>query len=342
MNVFFRDFLGFLKIFDSIYERLRHLLIPPKAYSWQTLIYLSLFSWLISSLSTGYVKELIAICGWLFLISGTAWYTTDKPLYIPSTNMPVGAVITGFLVSVFAFGQDKDFITSKTIVLWPTLAAIITAIPEFFEGSGTDVKTQIPRVDERQRMIVLVGSCMVISCWLQFCFVVNNWLDEYPSIQVDNINRSALVFKSNSFVKVPKNGVLILDNLTPLVEDQISKKPWSEVEQWLIDARKRVGDLGKQVIQSQLAQYDERYLWHVEPRISNVKSGYKLDLLSIWTGPSANSTGYYFRKNCRVDPVAVSRNGTTGTPKKIEDNSTIAEIECDRVSKFIREAPPPQ
>ncbi len=344
MNFLLKDLFGFLNIFELIYNRIRRILVPPKAYSWQTLLYLSLFSLLMSYLSTGYIKDLIALCGWLFLIAGTAWYTTDNPLYVPGTNLPIGALITGFLVSVFAFGQEKEVLTPRTIVLWPTISAIITAIPEFFEGTGTEAKTQIPKIEARQKMIVLLASCMVISCWLQFYFVVNNWLNQYPSVQVENIQRSALVVRSGPVVKVmPKNGVVILKELEPLVEEQISKKPWSEVEQWLIDARRRVEKLGKQVIETNLAAYDERFLWRVEPRISNVKSGYKLDLLSIWKGPSASTNGYYLKKSCRIDPVAVSANTSTATAKKLENNTTVAEIECDPISpKIYAGSPPPQ
>ncbi len=342
MNFFFRDIFSSFNIFGAVYDRIRRIAVPPKAYSWQTLLYLSLFSWLMASLSTGYIKDIIAICGWLFLIAGTAWYTTDNPLYVPHTNMPLGAVITGFLVSVFAFGQDKDTITPRTIVLWPIIAAIITAIPEFFEGTGTDVKTQVPRIEERQRLIVLIACCMVISCWLQFYFVVEHWVTEYPSVQVDNSKRSALVVREGSTIKVPSNGIVILDKLVPQVEDQIAKKPWSEVEQWLLDARKKVNDLGKQIIGTNLAEYEERYLWRVEPRVSNVKLGYKLDLLSIWIGPSANPGGYYLKKSCRIDPVAVSRNTAAAAVKKLDDTSTIAEIYCNPTVKFVQGAPPPQ
>lgn len=342
MNVFLKDILGVFKIFEGGYARLRYLLIPPKWYSWQTVIYLSIFSWLMSSLSTGYIKDIIAICGWLFLIAGTSWYTTDKPLYIPGTKMPIGAVITGFLVSVFAFGQTQNILTTRTIVFWPTIAAIITAIPEFFEGTGTDVQRQIPKIETRQRMIILIASCMVISCWIQLCFVVDKWLDKFPSVEVDHIKPSALVITTVPVVKVPGNGVLILNKLEPLVEEQIAKRPWSEVEQWLLDARRRVGDLGKQVIATNLAEYDERYLWRVEPRVSNANSGYKLDLLSIWVGPSANASGYYLKKSCRIDPISPSTSKTTVTPAKPENSSTVAEIACDRGTKFTQGAPPPQ
>ncbi|MBW4597935.1 MAG: septal junction protein FraD [Brasilonema angustatum HA4187-MV1] len=337
-----RDAFGLFGIVEGVYERIKKILIPPKAYSWQTLIYLSLFSWLMSSLSLGFVKDLIAFCGWLFLIFGTAWYTTDNPLYVPGTNLPVGALITGFLVSVFAFGYEENVLTTRTIVLWPTISAIITAIPEFFEGSGIDAKTQIPKIEDRQKMIILVGSCMVISCWLQFFFVTQNWLKQYPSLIVDNYQKSAFVTKTVSTEKIPKNGVLILDQLSPKVEDQLRDKPWSEAEQWLINAGQNVGNLGKQVIQKELAEYEERFLWRVEPRVSGVKDGYKLDLLSIWEGPSSNPRGYYLEKSCRVDPVLTSGSTSSQTVKKTENKNTIAEIECNAKISFFASSPPPQ
>lgn len=337
-----RDFFGIFGILEDVYERIKNIFIPPRAYSWQTLIYLSIFSWLMSSLSTGYIKDLIAFGGWLFLIFGTAWYTTDKPLLVSGTNMPIGAVITGFLVSVFAFGNQEDVLTPRTIILWPTISAVITAIPEFFEGTGTEAKTQLPKIEDRQKIIMLIGSCMVISCWLQFYFVTDNWINQYPSLLVDNYQSSAFVVKTQSTEKIPKNGVLILDKLSSQVEAQIAGQPWSQVEQWLIDAKRKVGNLGRQVIETNLAEYEERFLWGVEPRISGVKDGYKLDLLSIWNGPSSNPRRYYLVKSCRVDPVVESGSNSSQTGTKPQQKNTIAEIECERKTLFFAGSPPPQ
>ncbi len=342
MNLILKDLFGIFKVIEDIYARIRRILVPPKAYSWQILIYLSVFSLLMSSLAIGYVKDIIALFGWLFLIAGTAWYTTDNPLFIPSTNMPVGAVITGFLVSVFAFGREEDIITTRTIVLWPTISAIITAIPEFFEGTGTDSKAQIPKLEERQKIIILLASCMVISCWIQFYFVTENWLRQYPSLQVDNVNHSAFVVRNEPAIKIPNNGLIILDKLQPQVILQVDEQPWSQVEQWLINAPQIVSNLGKEIIQKNLAQYEEKSLWRVEPRIYNVKSGYNLDLLSIWSGPSANPAGYYLKQSCRIDPIAAGTNNSTTIVKNTDQKNTIAEIECDPKIKFIKSGPPPQ
>ncbi len=334
MNTLLKDLFGAFKFVEGLYAGIRKVLVPPKAYSWQTFIYMSVFSWLLSYFAIGYIKDIIAFFGWLFLIAGTAWYTTEDPLRVPGTFMPVGAVITGFLVSVFAFGSQKDVITPTTIVFWPTISALITAIPEFIEGTDTDAKAQIPKPEDRQKIIILVASSMLLSCWLQFYFVMNNWLEEYPSLQTDTFKSSTVVVRTEEPVKVPQNGILILDELQPIVQEQIGQTPWSEVEKWLLDAKQRVGSLGRGVIQKNLAQYEEKELWRVEPRVSNTKSGYILDLLSIWIGPSSNPRGYYLKKSCRIEPVAATN--------KSGDKITVAEIECDRLNKFIAGSPPPQ
>jgi hypothetical protein len=112
------------------------------------------------------------------------------------------------------------------------------------------------------------------------------------------------------------------------------KTSWSEVEKWLLDAKQRVGTLGRAVIQKNLRKYEEKDLWRIEPRVANTKSGYILDLLSIWSGPSSNPRGYYLKKSCRIEPVAVTSDSGNKIP--------VAEIECDRASKLIPGSPPPQ
>lgn len=345
MNVLFKDLLGLTKFISDIYAGIKKLLIPDRAYSWQTLIYLSIFSWGISSFATGAIRDIIAFCGWLFLIAGTAWYTTDDPARVPGTYMPVGALITGFLVSVFAFGQNEDGISSGTIVLWPTISALITAIPEFFEGSGTDAKAQLPKPEDRQKIIVLIASCMVLSCWLQFYFVVNNWLVEYPSLLSDNFQRSTFVIRTEPPARISPNGALILRGIQPRIEKEISGQPWAQVERWLQNANANIANLSQQVIQEKrLKDKEEKNLWRVEPRITNPnpknKDEYTLDILSIWIGPSSDPRGYYLKKSCQIRPIAESTNKSTA--QKPDEPAIIAEIECGGVSKPIIGRPPAQ
>ncbi len=353
-----RDLFGLFGVVEFVYERIRMILVPPRAYSWQTLIYLSVFSWIMSSLSEAPIKGIIAFFGWFFLIAGTSWYTTDQPLLVPGTNMPVGAVITGFLISVFAFGHEQDVLTTRTIVLWPSIAAIMTAIPEFFEGSGIDVKRQLPKAEIRQRIIVLVACSLILSCWLQLYFTVDKWARQYPSIQADKMVRSTFVIRTEPKKDFPENGALILNRLQPRVEEQLNNRVWSEVERWLIEAplRKdalgnlsgRVNTLGNEVIQNLSKQsgkkvnnvepqrIEEWQLWNVDARVSNQKDGgYKLDLLSIWNGPISNSQGSYLSQSCQIDPISIPANVGTVNIKKPGEKILVAEIKCEPKPQYF-------
>ncbi len=330
------DLLGLAFLFDFLkdaIEGIKKFFIPPKAYSWQTLIYLSLFSWLMSSLANdGPIQDIIAFFGWVFLIAGTSWYTTDKPLYIPGTIMPVGAVITGGIVSVFAFQQDEELIT-RTIIFWPTISALITAVPEFFEGSGTDVKTQLPELNDRESVIVLIGCCMLLSCWLNLYGVTDSWLNEYPSAKYpvyDEVSRrNDLLTVMEPEDDIPQNGVLILNKLQSAVETALDGRSWSEVELWLKNANQKANDLGKKVIEINLAEFDEKDYWKMQANVENIipkdiNSGYKLDLYSVWKGPSATKDGYYLRRTCQIEPIA-ERDESIGSRG---EQITVAELEC--------------
>ena len=335
MEFLFKEVLGIFKYIRELFAEVQKFLTPAKAFSWQTLIYLSIFSWVTSYFALGYIKDIIAFCGWLFLLAGTAWYTTDDTLRVPGTFMPVGALITGFLISVFAFGYQKSLLTSKMIVIWPTIAAVVTAIPNFFEGTGRKLaKAKLPKLQDRQKVIILLAWCMLISCWLQFYFVIDKWLKEYPSLRADKFDKSAFVIQVEPRRKQPKTGDLILKKLQPLVNQQIANKPWSEVEKWLLEANQQLGNLGQKTINSNLGSSLEKPLWRVEPRVVNIKSGYRLDILTIWGGPSANSKGYYWQKSCLIEP--------SNSGNQTDNKNTVARITCDRTSKFKNGSPPPQ
>ncbi|BAZ09857.1 hypothetical protein NIES4071_16700 [Calothrix sp. NIES-4071] len=358
-----KDLLGIFNIFEGIYERIKKILIPPRAYSWQTLIYLSLFSWIMSSLAAPPIKSVIAFFGWAFLIAGTSWYTTDQPILIPGTNMPVGAVITGFLVSVFAFGQEEDVITPRTIVLWPTIAAIITAIPEFFEGSGIDSKRQIPKAEVRQRIIVLVGSCLILSAWIQLYFTVDKWANQYPSLLADDFSRSPFVIRTGSSDKIPENGAIILNRIQPVVQQQIDAKEWSDVERWLKKApntkenfgtvnaigRQVINDLsrqsGRKVREGQVDSVEEWRLWNVDASVDNVgnnKNVYRLNLLALWNGPSSSAKRYFLRKSCQIEPISRAADASTVNIKTPGEKITVAEIQCEKRPQFFAGTPPKQ
>ena len=356
-----KDFFGF---FDDIFKQISELLVPKKAYSWQTLIYLSVFSLVMSFFARGTVQYLIEYCGWFFLIAGTAWSTTDKPKTIPGTSMPIGALITGALVSVFLFsrfinGNQESVINPISVVVWPTFAAIITAIPEFFEGSGTDVKRQLPKLLIRQRILILLAVSMMVSCWIQFYYVIDGWLENYPTLktEIENFGGSKLILTRGETPELkdkdvgerkvkfilPVNGVQLLNKLSPQVEQALNDRPWGEVERWLLDSVSKtekdrpIGKLAQQAKEEVLKQSSEKDFWFIEPRVSSIETGgYKLDLLAIWRAPSFMADKYYLQKSCEITPFAKPLTDDT------DENATVnvAEIECQRIPLLIPKKPP--
>ncbi|MCH4904208.1 hypothetical protein GSN00_07365 [Cylindrospermopsis raciborskii CHAB3438] len=329
-----KEIIQLFTFIKDLFLGIQKLLMPPRSFSWQTFIYLSIFSWGISYLATGIIKDIIAFTGWIFLFTGTAWYTTDSPVRVPGTFMPVGALLTGFIFSVFAFGHGENAITVRTIVLWPTIAAIITALPQFFTGDGISPKATLPKLEVRQKIILLLSWSMLISCWLQFNFVTDKWLKEYPSLSAQSFQRSNFVIKFEPKASKPEPGNIILHKIEPLILQQITNRPWSEVERWLLEANQQVGNLGKIMINKNLREFEEKGLWKIEPRVVNIKSGYRLDLLSIWQGPTDSKKGFYLRKSCYIEPIA---------SEYTTDNKNVkAKIKCDRKTKFFRGSPPAQ
>lgn len=350
----FKNIFGF---FEELFKPITDLLVPKKAYAWQTLIYLSIFSFITSFFAVDSIQYLIEYCGWFFLIAGTAWSTTDQPATVPATNMPIGSLITSAFVSVFLFSRfingNDQVIQPISIVVWPTLAAVITAIPEFFEGSGTDVKRQLPKLLIRQQIIILLSICMMISCWINFYYIIDNWFDQYPTLktEVENFGGSKLILRRGEAPELnnkdgeerkikfilPTNGVQLLNKLSPRVKQQLDERPWGEVERWLFDSVDKnkkdrpIGKLAQQVKEEVLKLSPEKGFWSIEPRVSNTKTGYKLDLLAMWKAPSFMANKYYLQKSCEITPFA--------KPVKDEgdENATVnvAEIECQPGLSFI-------
>ncbi len=320
-----------LKILENFFQPVIKLVSPPKAFSWQTLIYLSVFSLFMSYLSDGVPQELISTLGWIFLIAGTSWSTIDHPRRI--FGMPLGALITGALVSIFAFGQDnRADISSNSLILWPTLSALITAVPEFIDAG----KSQIPRPEVRQRLIVLIGGSLVISCWLQFFFVVQGWTRDYPSLLTDNFDNSAFVRKIDLETKVPGNGAVILNELEPVVNQEVAGKSWSQVERWLSSSQKQIQELGNQVIAEKVTDQEKKW-WQVESKVVNANSGYNLKLHSVWNGPTANGKRYFFTRTCQIEPYVADTNVLA--PPDSKQSNIVARINCVPGNKDLLNPP---
>ncbi|MEQ9233958.1 DUF5357 family protein [Coleofasciculus sp. E2-BRE-01] len=300
---------------------------PDTAFSWQTLIGLSVFSWAMSFLATNIFTIILASFSWWFLILGVYWATTSNK------DISIGKIllspwITGALVTIYIFGIVTGELPAYALVVWPLISAVIAALPTCL---GENFKPKIPDRDKRQPLVWLFTSQLILSSWFQFYFLVQDWLVQYPTIASDTFEKSAFVVRlstDESRQRLPR-GTTILDLVASRLEEQINNKDWSDVEQilllrereQLIEQIEQIATQVRQEINSPDIKEDN--LWQVElGEISLRESGYNLELKAFWEGPRSQIQPNLLTKSCQI--ISVNRQTDIGI-------SLVSQIECDPV-----------
>ncbi len=305
-----------MKLLLSIYDWLQKNVRPPSAFSWQTVILLSVFSYYMAVLATGFVENLLVNFGWIFLIWGVFWGTTSaNQLRIGYSEkerkdgFPLSPWITGALVSIYIFGGDTGEVRREALIYWPVISAAIAALPDFW-GEGFSFKK--PPLQKRQNLIVLFGTQILLSCWFQFYFVIQDWVVQYPSLLADDFHKSAFVVKRAAATPVTPRGALLLDSMEPKLRDQLNARPWSEVERLLLpeQRQKLLNTLAKQTKQ-QMSSLEEDSLWQVTSDVSTSGSGYNLELRANWKGPRSGLQEKSMTKPCQITQAYPPTTGET-------------------------------
>ncbi|MBD2121915.1 DUF5357 family protein [Trichocoleus sp. FACHB-262] len=278
----------------EIFETLQKLLLPPKAFSWQTLILLSIFSCLMAALAGDLVRDLLATCGWIFLIFGVGWFTTENPIQIGGLSL--GPWITGILVSIFLFGEWLDERPSLLFISWPLISAAIASLGEFIQ-SGPRFRAPTPA--GRQRLVILFLSNLIISCWFQLYFVIQGWLEIYPSLLANDFNQSNFVVRLGVQTTQAPTGVIILNQAEATLKAELEPRSWSEVERWLLTLKQQPTEFENAVMQ-QLPASEENALWQLQAQFLPDQPDYTLQLLALWQGPSSDLASHYLTKTCRI------------------------------------------
>jgi hypothetical protein len=312
-----------VKLFLNLYEWLQKNARPPSAFSWETLILLSLFSAYMAFLaSPGVLKELLRNFGWIFLILGVHWGTTAANQlrvgykYPTNQGFPLSPWITGALVSHYIFdvlGDTGDF-SRDALIYWPTISAAIAALPDFL-GETPDGGLTLKKapLNKRQNLVVLFGTQLLLSSWFQFHFLVQDWLAQYPSLLADDFRQSAFVEKVGGSPKLDKSrGAMILNSMEPTLRDRLNGKPWPQVERSLLkEERIKLIDTIQEQAMQQVTPLEEDGLWQVSSNVSERKGGYNLGLQADWQGPRSQSKPRSITKSCQITQAFPRRSAAT-------------------------------
>lgn len=334
-----------------LFKKLIILLRPPRVLGWRSLFYLSIIAWLMALLAGGVLKNpslqnRISFWGCLLLLIAYGWFAIEKPFRFQ------GFSLTSWIMGVFLCMFLASLNNKTAPIVWficPPLSATLAAWPELVDEKR---KFKIPSPEVRAKLLIWFFSHLVVSCWIQFNTIIQNWLQQYPSLLTEDFSKSAIVVKIQ-YLSIPTNqGVVVLEQMEKQIETQINGKPWDKAEALQKNTKERK-KLKDQAIK-QMPNVKEKAMWKiVEPKVSGSKSGYNLELVAQWRGPGSNPTGYDLKKLCQVN--SAYKQPTSSTPNRrnlrksnssckgcagdagsaVKKQAKIAQVKCGSVSKQI-------
>ncbi|MBD0268255.1 MAG: DUF5357 family protein [Cyanobacteria bacterium Co-bin8] len=302
MFPFLRNLIIF-KIFQPFFQTVRDSIIPSDYFSWKTMIYLSLFSWLMSWVAFGFEATrftimLLTSFSWLFLAFGVGWGLQAN--HVKLFGIPLAPWVAGAILCGFIFGLIPGNQIELSIVTWPLISALIIIVPQFLTWDG---KVKVPPPVTRQQVILVFLISLLLSSWLQFYFRIQNWFDDYPSLMAEDFGTSGFVYRVPGRAAPLSDGVALLTLTETTLQRELHNRPWSGVERWLLNINDQLVNLRREIRDRLVSPSREQRFWRIDVRPVTASNGYDLKLQAIWQGPTAEPNGYYLEKSCQLTRV---------------------------------------
>jgi hypothetical protein len=333
-----REFFG--GIWD-LFKELFALVIPKQWDSARTLLMLGAFSWLVSVFVGRTTQSIIAFIGWFFLIGGIHWIIhaeKDLKAILTINGFFIGPWITGGLICYFLFGTTEG-VPGIAYIVWPCVSAVLAGLPRFI---GSDSKTQVPiwikpKPLDRQYLVNLALINLLLSCWIQLLFTTQNWVTDYPTLQMENVSNSAFVIQTQSPEQLSSRGIEILSRTEAELKANLQGQSWSQVERWLLDFNQQMQRVDQTVL-NQLNPMKENAYWQVAGKI--LPGEYNVQLYSIWNGPTADTAGFHYTQTCQITRVApTDLAGLSSASATTAPQVGNARVQCSPMQGPIRGQP---
>jgi hypothetical protein len=305
--------------FTQIRERLSKI----KPFSWEATLLLSLFSWFVFLLVQGeWVKHLVSIFAWGFLIIGTDWALMGQKVTIPLIGYSFQYVpwLTGAMACAALFSNDfiiRDWRSALTS--YPIFAAGFMGYTKFIQNG---LKWQLPDPGGRQDLVLSFLFCGLLSCWFQFHFLVQDIVQQYPNMLADEFDGSLFVTRLNPLRRPTTKAYALLDAAELTVRRELAGKTWVDAEAWLRNVDSVEAALSNQVIDQVYGEQlpREKQLWQItaDPTFNPASNPTSVDLAlrAKWLGASSRLDGYTFRRTCSI------RQAAAPPPQTFEDMQT--------------------
>ena len=328
--------------FREILEKVKGVLWPTKYLTWETFLRLSLFSWLVATIlaylngEEAFSVEVLSTLSWIFLTSAIWWAIDNNKDKFKAYGFYFGPWITGAVLCVFLFRPWEDNRVRWALSCWPLISTAIKALPYFINW---ELKVSTPRKDQQQGLTMTLLANLLLTSWILFFFRVQDWVNNYPSLLVSNLESSAFVydFVTDRQETLQAQGVPLLESTANAIIGELDGQPWYQTERWLYTRRNRLEAIAQRTI-NDLSSPDEQIFWQMAvPQPRRLGDGYLLTLRADWLGPVSGDQSFYVEKICKIMPedrVRATPNSAAGdaeTPieQKVEPQTTqITVVDC--------------
>lgn len=298
------------EIFRDISGQMRTLFWPDRYFAWQTLLLLSLFSLVVataleslSSADDPFQVELLSTLSWIFLVSAIWWALAENPVVVGGFS--ISPWITGAVLCLFLFepwsGNDR---LRWSISSWPLISTTIKALPYFVNW---ELEFQLPASRDRSQLVLVLLINLLLTSWILFYFRVQDWVTNYPSLLVSDLDTSAFVTDFNSDRNQQSQGVPLLESTADAIARELNGQPWYQTERWLYTRQARLEAISQRTANAFSAP-TEKVFWQIEvPELKRSGEGYLLRLQARWLGPVSRDQSFFLEKACKILPKDSAR-----------------------------------
>ncbi len=310
--------------FREFREHMQGLLLPDKYFAWQTLLLLSLFSWLVAIAIRAMEDQetllvnFLSTLSWIFLTSAIWWALDENKVKV--WGFSISPWITGAVLCLFAFHPWEESERFRwALSSWPLVSVAIAVLPDFFSW---ELEFSLPKKDKRPSLVMMLLINLLLTSWILFFFRVQDWVNNYPSLLVSKLNNSAFVydFVAERDPNTHAQGIPLLEGTAAAITGELADLPWYQTERWLYTRKNHLEDIAQRM-NDNLEAPDEKVFWRIEvPEPRRLGEGYLLTLRADWLGPVEGNRSFHVEKSCKITPIDRVRPVPTTAPSSDLNN----------------------
>ena len=287
------------KLTNNLWEsnkKIQKAMMPPKVVHWKTPLLLSFFLALLSIAAVADLptRVLMLDISWLFFTLSMGLLTSQKPFEIRGVS--ISPWVTSFLIGLWLLVRLPADRKEIAWISGPIIAVVILATIEVWNSES---KRESLRSLLRPQFLTIALVHMVFSCWFAFHFLIQGWIQQYPSILSQDLRKSDYVVTFQQPTINRSRGVVILNEMDRYLQKEARTKPWAQVEQMLIDIDNERFFLKNQALTA-IGVVPEDASWDVKTSIVQGQSRYQLEMQATWLGLVFRPEIYSFTKSCEV------------------------------------------